>query len=156
VPGTGSSDGRKAGSWQLAARQPSSVFKSLTASPLKNDRSTTVTKMVLLTMTHSIVEAIKILDEKNEPGDPQENKGSTEEISNEDPALQDPAVGNPISHGQIIGVWNRCKARGNAIYTLEKLLLGAKVHVPPPPPKPEPVCHTRALFSFPRSGQKLT
>jgi hypothetical protein len=94
--------------------------------------------MVLLTMTASIVEALKKLDEptaaqlpKTEPSDGPEPP--------QEPSLADAAAGNPISHGQIIDVWRQLKARGSADYSLESLLCGATVYNPPPPPKAEPV-----------------
>lgn len=103
--------------------------------------------MVLLTMTSSIVEALATVepletletpnneDHDNEP-ETQKSPKSTDE-----PSLDDPEIGKPISNGQIVDLWKRSKAQGNTDYTLEQLLRGASIYIPPPPPKPEPVCH---------------
>lgn len=87
--------------------------------------------MVLLTMTPSIVEAVQ----KLEGGD---SSRSQDETATE-PTLTDPAVGKPISHGQIIDLWKRLRANGHSGQSLEGLLRGAAIYSPPPPPKPEPV-----------------
>ena len=79
--------------------------------------------MVLLTMTSSIVDCIKAISE------------TSANISKEnEPSLASPAVGNAISHGQIVALW---KARKGS--SLEELLRGSQVYIPPPAPKPEPV-----------------
>jgi TMEM199 family protein len=97
------------------------------------------TIMVLLTMTPSIVEAIHIqkssdslLQEK-----PQLREGEGE--SEGEPSLEGPRVGNPISHSQIVDLWRVLKAVGRTGFSLEKLLEGSKVYIPPTPPKPKPV-----------------
>lgn len=60
--------------------------------------------------------------------------------ANEAPSLEEPAVGKPIAHGQIVDLWKRLKTTDEApSLSLEKLLIGAKVYVPPPPPKREQV-----------------
>ncbi|KAK4140443.1 endoplasmic reticulum-based factor for assembly of V-ATPase-domain-containing protein [Dichotomopilus funicola] len=76
----------------------------------------------------------------------------TEEISSphsrvhDESSLTNPAVGNPISHPQIVDLW---KALGDTTgeYTLEMLLKGAKVYVAPPAPKPEPSSQYKALMA---------
>lgn len=93
-------------------------------------------------MTTSIVEALKKLNEQ----DIVATETDQEESSNE-PSLANPAVGNPISHGQIIDTWKNVKARGHWEYTLEGLLRGAKIYIPPPPPKPEPTDEYKALMA---------
>lgn len=57
----------------------------------------------------------------------------------EEPLLQHPKIGNPISHGQIISLAKELKSRGISPNSLELLLRGARVYVAPPPVKPEPV-----------------
>ena len=56
-----------------------------------------------------------------------------------EPSLSNPKVGNPISHGQVIDLSKELKSRGISPRTLELLLRGARVYIPPPKPKPEPV-----------------
>lgn len=89
--------------------------------------------MVLLTMTASIVEAIETLDEETV-------NSESETILNDEPSLQNPIIGNPISHSQIIDIWKKLKKQeNNNGSSLEGLLTGAMVYIPPLPPKPEPV-----------------
>jgi hypothetical protein len=49
-----------------------------------------------------------------------------------------PSTGAPISHEQLISLSKAFTRRKNG-YTLNDLLKGARVYIPPPPPKPEPV-----------------
>jgi hypothetical protein len=58
---------------------------------------------------------------------------------NDEPTLDEAAVGNPISHGQIVDLWKKLREAGAREYTLENLLRGARIYVPAPPPKPKPV-----------------
>ncbi|KAK8087837.1 hypothetical protein PG997_002798 [Apiospora hydei] len=107
--------------------------------------------MVLLTMTTSIVEALQLVQEsesaqtthdiKSEEAD----KATTGDVSSE-PSLADAAVGKPVSHGQIIDLWKQLKSLGHTKYSLEGLLRGATVYIPPPPPKPEPTPQYKALM----------
>lgn len=90
--------------------------------------------MVLLTMTPFIVGAIS---KRKEAGIEVEQKSQAS--SEAEPSLQHPAIGKPISHGQIIQLWKLSKDHDAQSYTLENLLWGAKVYVPPAPAKPEPV-----------------
>ena len=92
--------------------------------------------MVLLTVTPSIVEAIKQLPDAIHMG-----SSASDQHDPTQPSLDDPTVHNPISHEQIIGIWKALKSSGASSpkFSLEKLLLGSQVYVPPPPPKPEPV-----------------
>ena len=103
-------------------------------------------KMVLLTMTPAMVVAVQeylVLGE-NDPS--VRLKGVAGE-----PVPDEPAVGKPISHEQIIVVskallGHRSLVEGQAItkdldpFRLHHLLRGTSLHVPPPKPKPEPVC----------------
>lgn len=56
-----------------------------------------------------------------------------------EPSLENPKAGNPISHGQVIDLSRQLKALGLSPCTLETLLKGARVYIPPPPAKKEPV-----------------
>ncbi|KAI1865621.1 hypothetical protein JX265_007944 [Neoarthrinium moseri] len=88
-------------------------------------------------MTTSIVEAVQQLEELDmtqESGPSAPHPATPPDES----SLQDATVGNPISHGQIIDIWRRLKAEGHQNHSLEGLLRGATIYVPPPPPKPEP------------------
>lgn len=89
--------------------------------------------MVLLTMTPSIVEGLEIRGDVTPAASESESNAAHEE-----PSLEAPAPGKPISHGQILDLWRHLRD-DHADYTLEKLLLGARVYITPPPPKPEPV-----------------
>lgn len=99
--------------------------------------------MVLLTMTPSIVEGLQTLS------------GSAARLQEQslpsregEPSLDGAAVGNPISHSQIIRLWTALRDAGQKEYALETLLRGSKVYVPPPPPKPEPVSCVNGYFLF--------
>jgi len=67
--------------------------------------------------------------------------------SEADPELDDVAVGKPISHGQVIDLWTALRDANQKQYTLERLLQGSKVYIPPPPPKPEPSDEYKALMA---------
>jgi hypothetical protein len=91
--------------------------------------------MVLLTMTPSIVEGLA------------KSKSSGENTDQDDePTVDNPAVGQPISHGQVVDLWRKLREAGEKEYTLENLLRGASVYVAPRPPKPEPVSMHSRLF----------
>lgn len=89
--------------------------------------------MVLLTITPSIAEALKKRAEA--AGD----SAKEEELPDGEPNLENPSVGDPISHDQIIDLWRNLRCHGRWDFRLESLLRGAKVYVAPPPPKAEPV-----------------
>lgn len=91
-------------------------------------------RMVLLTMTPFIVGAINRCKEVGI-----ELHQQSQASSEAEPSLQEPAIGKPISHGQIIQLWKLLKDHDAQSYTLENLLWGARVYVPPAPAKPEPV-----------------
>lgn len=96
--------------------------------------------MVLLTMTSSIVEAIVTTNEglSRDARSP-EVDGKVETDAQAEPSLDEPAVGKPISHDQILHQWKQLKENNMGSFSLESLLRGARVYMPPPPPKPEPV-----------------
>ncbi|EKD14913.1 uncharacterized protein L3040_003873 [Drepanopeziza brunnea f. sp. 'multigermtubi'] len=74
-------------------------------------------------------------------------KGKETSSKPSEPALSDPRIGNPISHGQIIELARNMKVRGLQPSRLEDLLKGARVYVPPPPAKPEPTSEYKALMA---------
>lgn len=107
--------------------------------------------MVLLTMTSSLVEAIDVVG-REITSPPELRRANTEtetetetETKNDAPLLEDATVGKPISHEQILDIWKRLRSQDdkNRNASLEGLLRGTRVYVPPPPPKPEPVRHRR-------------
>jgi len=65
--------------------------------------------------------------------------GEINAADDQEPPLSNPTIGNPISHGQVIDLWRELKSRGSNPKTLDTLLRGARVYIPPPKPKPEPV-----------------
>ena len=94
--------------------------------------------MVLLTMTPAVVEGLAKCKASSDISEVSEDAKVAAEHTDE-PALDEPAVGKPISHGQVVDLWKGLQAADEKDYTLEDLLRGSKVYVPPPPPKPEPV-----------------
>ena len=106
--------------------------------------------MVLLIMTPSIVEGLEI---RGELAIASSESESIE--ANNEPSLEAPASGKPVSHSQILELWKDLWEGGRSDYTLEKLLHGARVYIPPPPPKPEPVSlpHRRGN-NHPANGQQ--
>jgi hypothetical protein len=100
-------------------------------------------RMVLFCMTPLVVRAI------TEARHIAEDE-LTELCLPDEPSLADPAVGNPISHGQLIGIAkllrkhagesSRKDEAGELVsYTLDSLLRGCTFYISPPPPKKEPV-----------------
>ncbi|KAK3937158.1 endoplasmic reticulum-based factor for assembly of V-ATPase-domain-containing protein [Diplogelasinospora grovesii] len=99
--------------------------------------------MVLLTITPSIVEALHTLNTSETS-----QKGKAEQLQREgEPSLESPSAGNPISHGQVVDLWKTLTNAGHSEYTLENLLKGSRVYIPPPPPKPEPSEEYKALMA---------
>ncbi|KAJ4019232.1 hypothetical protein NW766_002938 [Fusarium irregulare] len=101
-------------------------------------------------MTSSIVEALATVEPTETPeNEDHDGENETQESSQpaNEPSLDDPKIGEPISHGQIVDLWKRSKAQDNTNYTLEQLLRGASVYIPPPPPKPEPSPEYKALMA---------
>ncbi|KAG9499204.1 hypothetical protein J7337_010023 [Fusarium musae] len=105
--------------------------------------------MVLLTMTSSILEALSLVEATETPQieDHDETEEQESQQPTQEPTLDDPKLGNPISHGQIVDLWKELKAQGNSNFTLEQLLRGGSVYIPPPPPKPEPSPEYKALMA---------
>jgi hypothetical protein len=107
-----------------------------------------IAKMVVLTMTPSILEGLQLLNgavdrERDTGGGGLPHSGAEGgppggQLGPE-PSLKHAAVGNPVSHGQIVDLWKSLRTVGHQEYTLERLLKGSEVYVPPPVPKPEPV-----------------
>ena len=89
--------------------------------------------MVLLTMTAPVVEALKL--RQSTATDDAEAPDASAATASKEPSLEEPAVGKPISHGQIVDLW---KSKVSD-HSLEQLLRGSQVYIPPPPPKKEPV-----------------
>ncbi|KAL1884143.1 hypothetical protein VTK73DRAFT_6812 [Phialemonium thermophilum] len=101
--------------------------------------------MVLLTMTPSIVEGLRIRREGSvapDGGAQAETIGTDEHQS-----LEDPAVGNPISHRQILDLWKHIRSSTVDGFSLEELLRGTSIYKPPPPPRPEPSDEYKALMA---------
>ncbi|KAI3318996.1 endoplasmic reticulum-based factor for assembly of V-ATPase-domain-containing protein [Xylariaceae sp. AK1471] len=98
-------------------------------------------------MTSSIMEALTILRDSSDPHGAPGDTTQAKNIELKEPCLKDLAVGNPISHGQIIDTWTILKAKGHAEFKLEKMLRGATIYVPPPPPKPKPTDEYKALMA---------
>lgn len=105
-------------------------------------------------MTASVVEALRVLHDPTDDAaaagnqSPQgDQEAPSTDVADEDPSLADPTPGKPISHGQFIATWRQLRAQGHERYTLEGLLRGATVYVPPPPPKPEPTDEYKALMA---------
>lgn len=101
--------------------------------------------MVRLTITPAILQALQELRDREQH--PEALAGASE------PSLDQPATGNPITHGQIIAISKALEreirvgaTNGNfdaqVSYHLDDLLRGCKVYVEPPKPKAEPVGST--------------
>ncbi|KAH7143640.1 endoplasmic reticulum-based factor for assembly of V-ATPase-domain-containing protein [Dactylonectria macrodidyma] len=105
--------------------------------------------MVLLTMTPSIVEALTLhaTPKRQPPASTDDETTPSPQSTTEEPSLVQPKIGNPISHGQIVDLWRNLRSQGDSAHSLEQLLRGAKVYVPPPPPKPEPSPQYKALMA---------
>ncbi|CAG8954871.1 hypothetical protein HYFRA_00008557, partial [Hymenoscyphus fraxineus] len=72
-----------------------------------------------------------------------------------EPSLANPKVGNPVSHGQVIDLWKQMKVSKMSPCSLDLLLRGARVYIPPPPPKPEPTSEYKALMARLRREEEL-
>lgn len=116
--------------------------------------------MVLLTMTPSIVDALKQVEEqhKSDGEHKADSQHKADELSNDagedqsnDAAASsstEPAVGNPISHSDVLRLYKKLSASETLEprYSLEQLLRGSQVYIPPPSPKPEPVSSHLQLY----------
>lgn len=106
--------------------------------------------MVRLTITPAILRALEELQDR---GQVPEAPGETTE-----PSLKQPAIGNPITHGQIIAISKTLKeirtaetdenVENTVPYHLDDLLRGSKVYVEPPKPKAEPVGFTHLVLHY--------
>ncbi|PHH80791.1 hypothetical protein CDD80_6881 [Ophiocordyceps camponoti-rufipedis] len=79
-----------------------------------------------------------------------ESLGTADGIEDDDstePSLARPAVGKPISHGQVVHLWTALQSSQHSPCSLERLLQGSRVFVPPPPPKPEPSEEYKTLMA---------
>lgn len=101
--------------------------------------------MVLLIMTTAVVDALRRVEgvEAKDGDATHKSDGVTADDTNHgatdaEPDLNAPAAGKPISHGQIVHLWQRLQTSDHAV-SLERLLRGSHIYVPPPPPKAEPV-----------------
>lgn len=106
--------------------------------------------MVLLTMTPLMV---KTINERKVAGSSLDTRPGQAKLTDE-PSLEEPAVGKPISHSQVIEMAkvisghrhtsheldaDTSQESHTGVVRLEELLRGSKVYVPPPKPKAEPV-----------------
>ncbi|TFB07370.1 hypothetical protein CCMA1212_000645 [Trichoderma ghanense] len=105
--------------------------------------------MVLLTMTPSIVDALKLLDGLRGTDDGNDAASERQPNAESSASSPEPAVGNAISHSDIISLSKKLKASQSPTpkYSLEQLLQGSRVYIPPPPPKPEPSEEYKALMA---------
>ncbi|KAM0480833.1 hypothetical protein ACHAPX_003720 [Trichoderma viride] len=116
--------------------------------------------MVLLTVTPSIADALKQVNEQHKPDgehkpdtqyEADEPSNDADQDQSNDAAASsstEPAVGNPISHSDILSLYKKLNAsESEPKYSLEQLLRGSQVYVPPPPPKPEPSKEYKALMA---------
>lgn len=128
--------------------------------------------MVLLTMTSSMVEALEKIQspgtgplvdilaasqEETKNGDTETKNDTAEKSSNlqsncsekrkestaTEPVLDNPKIGNPISHGQVVDLSKQMKEQQMEPCRLEVLLKGSRIYIPPPPTKPEPVSQSQ-------------
>ncbi|KAK2591591.1 hypothetical protein QQS21_010720 [Conoideocrella luteorostrata] len=102
-------------------------------------------------MTPSIVGALQQLDDlrQRDYDRPDTKARDCEERQKVDsePELQEPAVGKPISHLQVLDLWKTLKTHDETLYSLEQLLSGSSVYSPPPPPRVEPSDEYKALMA---------
>lgn len=106
--------------------------------------------MVRLTMTPAILRALEQLQEREQV------PSVCGEAS--EPPLDQPALGNPITHGQIIAISKTLreiktdasdeKSETVVSYHLDDLLRGSKVYIEPPKPKAEPVGFTYLVLHY--------
>ena len=96
--------------------------------------------MVLFAMTPTIVGAVKKYNVLKQAAT----------STNDEPSLESPATGKPISHGRIIDIHKSLSTVHSDIespaekpYHLDDLLRGAQIYVPPPKPIAQPVCFKR-------------
>lgn len=107
--------------------------------------------MVCLTITPAILRALKELQNREQVPE------TLSELS--EPSLDQPAIGKPITHGQIIAISKTLREIKTDVTNgkldtivschLDDLLRGSKVYVEPPKPKAEPVGSTYLLLHYP-------
>jgi hypothetical protein len=113
--------------------------------------------MVLLTMTVAMVHAVEeFLAWKMT--DPLSCEYLRHTPDCDEPDLNDPKIGKPISHGQLIDIsgallkhWrpHGDVAGGREPFRLDYLLRGSTIYVPPAKRKPEPVSGSRTISCYP-------
>ncbi|KPM40260.1 hypothetical protein AK830_g6264 [Neonectria ditissima] len=101
--------------------------------------------MVLLTMTPSIVEALSVESPNQQARS--DNTVPLPPTSEDEPSLLNPEIGNPISHSQTVALRRKLKSQSDSAPSLEQLLRGAHIYIPPPPPKREPTREYKALMA---------
>lgn len=94
--------------------------------------------------------------------DPQSCGNLRHDLDRDDPDLNNPKIGKPISHGQLIDIsgallkhWRPHGgevASGREHFRLDYLLRGSTIYVPPAKRKPEPVSGSRAISRYPLSN----
>ncbi|KAK3290610.1 endoplasmic reticulum-based factor for assembly of V-ATPase-domain-containing protein [Chaetomium fimeti] len=102
-------------------------------------------------MTPRIVAGLQSL---SKPRNSQNAAARPRDSDDSEPSLEGPAVGNPVTHSQIVDIWKTLNDIGCGDYTLEELLKGSKVYVPPPAPKSEPSDDYKALMARLRREQE--
>ncbi|EFQ34144.1 hypothetical protein CGRA01v4_09728 [Colletotrichum graminicola] len=125
--------------------------------------------MVQLTVTPSIADGLQRLAEVRSIRDETDTSktgtaaqeptsdGSATSVATpntEEPTLNPPAVGEPITHSQVLHLWRDLKSEGIDGFSLEGLLRGANVYIPPPPPQPEPSAEYKALMAHLRREEE--
>lgn len=114
--------------------------------------------MALLTMTPKMVTAIEEYLQMVKSGEEKDKSSddNDDHVLGNEPSLENPAVGNPITHGQVIDIFttirrhrpnsktdlqNERKSYSYQDIQLEQLLRGSKIYVPPPKSKSESVSY---------------
>ncbi|AEO67950.1 uncharacterized protein THITE_2117138 [Thermothielavioides terrestris NRRL 8126] len=100
-------------------------------------------------MTPSIVEGLQRLN----PAAAHQHSQALQ-AQGDEPSLEDAAVGKPVSHSQVVDLWRALQDAGHGEFSLESLLRGSKVYIPPPAPKPEPSDEYKALMARLRHQQE--
>ncbi|PNS21685.1 hypothetical protein CAC42_1539 [Sphaceloma murrayae] len=107
--------------------------------------------MVLLTITKAAKECIDEYDKTT---------AISKSPDNNEPDLRHAAIGDPVSHGQLIDITNALKQRRydgedlSCAVELETVLRGSKIYTPPPKPKPEKTAEYVALMAQLREDEE--
>ncbi|KAG6052148.1 hypothetical protein E4U39_003771 [Claviceps sp. Clav50 group G5] len=96
-------------------------------------------------MTPAMVHHLQMVDVSRTAHASLRTEGALQEVN--EPSLKDPAVGKPISHGQVLDLWKSLNDDHQTRPSLELLLRGSQVYSPPPPPKSEPSYEYKALMA---------